>query len=158
MRCQTTVTGNAIRRTRQKVVQNGRDCQPLHRDRLHARPDGREPPPRRRNRGSPPNWRSGQYRRESPRPQRRDRQRESLPRRPIDRRGQHVRRMGGSGRKPRLMHSPAEVAAMLGVSARTLGEWRFTGAGPAFMKVGGVVRYPRDALTDWMQANQQTVA
>ena len=60
--------------------------------------------------------------------------------------------------KPRLMHSPAEVAAMLGVSARTLGEWRFTGAGPAFVKVGGVVRYPHDALTDWMQANQQTVA
>ena len=60
--------------------------------------------------------------------------------------------------KPRLMHSPAEVAAMLGVSARTLGEWRFTGAGPAFVKVGSVVRYPHDALTDWMQANQQTVA
>ena len=60
--------------------------------------------------------------------------------------------------KPRLMHSPAEVAAMLGVSSRTLGEWRFTGAGPAFVKVGGIVRYPHDALTGWMQANQQTVA
>ena len=60
--------------------------------------------------------------------------------------------------KPRLMHSPADVAAMLGVSARTLGEWRFTGAGPAFVKVGSVVRYPHDALTDWMRENQQTVA
>ena len=60
--------------------------------------------------------------------------------------------------KPRLMHSPADVAAMLGVSARTLGEWRFTGAGPAFVKVGSIVRYPHDALTDWMQENQQTVA
>ena len=60
--------------------------------------------------------------------------------------------------KPRLMHSPADVAAMLGVSARTLGEWRFTGAGPAFVKVGSIVRYPHDALTDWMRENQQTVA
>ena len=60
--------------------------------------------------------------------------------------------------KPKLMHSPADVAAMLGVSARTLGEWRFTGAGPAFVKVGSIVRYPHDALTDWMRENQQTVA
>ena len=60
--------------------------------------------------------------------------------------------------KPRLMYSPADVAAMLGVSARTLGEWRFTGAGPAFVKVGALVRYPHDALTDWMRENQQTVA
>ena len=60
--------------------------------------------------------------------------------------------------KPRLMHSPADVAAMLGVSARTLGEWRFTGDGPEFVKVGSVVRYPHDALTDWMAANRRATA
>lgn len=60
--------------------------------------------------------------------------------------------------QPRLMHSPAEVASMLGVSARTLGEWRFTGDGPEFVKVGSVVRYPHDALTDWMAANRRATA
>lgn len=60
--------------------------------------------------------------------------------------------------KPRLMHTPADVAAMLGVSARTLGEWRFTGDGPEFVKVGSVVRYPHDALTDWMTANRRATA
>lgn len=60
--------------------------------------------------------------------------------------------------KPRLMHSPADVAAMLGVSARTLGEWRFTGDGPEFVKVGSVVRYPHDALTDWMAASRRATA
>ena len=60
--------------------------------------------------------------------------------------------------KPRLMHTPADVAAMLGVSARTLGEWRFTGDGPEFVKVGSVVRYPHDALTDWMAANRRATA
>lgn len=60
--------------------------------------------------------------------------------------------------KPRLMHTPAEVVGMLGVSARTLGEWRFTGDGPEFVKVGSVVRYPHDALTDWMTANRRATA
>ena len=60
--------------------------------------------------------------------------------------------------KPRLMHTPADVATMLGVSARTLGEWRFTGDGPEFVKVGSVVRYPHDALTDWMAANRRATA
>ena len=59
---------------------------------------------------------------------------------------------------PKLMHSPAEVAVMLGVSARTLGEWRFTGDGPEFVKVGSVIRYPHDALTDWMAANRRAIA
>ena len=60
--------------------------------------------------------------------------------------------------KPRLMHTPADVAAMLGVSARTLGEWRFTGDGPEFVKIGSIVRYPHDALTDWMAANRRATA
>lgn len=60
--------------------------------------------------------------------------------------------------KSRLMHTPADVATMLGVSARTLGEWRFTGDGPEFVKVGGIVRYPHDALTDWMAANRRATA
>ena len=60
--------------------------------------------------------------------------------------------------KPRLMHTPADVATMLGVSARTLGEWRFTGDGPEFVKIGSIVRYPHDALTDWMAANRRATA
>lgn len=59
---------------------------------------------------------------------------------------------------PKLMHTPADVATMLGVSSRTLGEWRFTGDGPEFVKVGSVVRYPHDALTDWMAANRRATA
>ena len=38
------------------------------------------------------------------------------------------------------------LAAELGVSVRTVQGWRQKGEGPAFMKVGSAVRYPRHAI------------
>lgn len=39
--------------------------------------------------------------------------------------------------------TPEEVAAALHVSTKTLANWRYLGGrGPAFVKDGGVVRYP----------------
>ncbi len=40
----------------------------------------------------------------------------------------------------------AEAAVLLGVSVRTLAALRAEGRGPAFVRVGRAVRYPRDLL------------
>lgn len=43
-----------------------------------------------------------------------------------------------------------EAAAELGISFRTLQQWRVRGIGPAFLKLGRSVRYDADALEDWL--------
>lgn len=45
--------------------------------------------------------------------------------------------------------STAEAAALLGLSPRTLDRYRMTGAGPAFHRFGGCVRYRLDDLDSW---------
>jgi len=55
----------------------------------------------------------------------------------------------------------SEAAAYLGVQKSTLEAWRCRGGGPAFIKYkstagkGGAVRYPRDILDKFIQANIQ---
>lgn len=48
--------------------------------------------------------------------------------------------------------TPAEAAAVLAVPAATLAQWRYRGQGPAYSKVGSIVRYRRDALDTWLTA------
>lgn len=43
-----------------------------------------------------------------------------------------------------------EAAKMIGVSARTLWEWRRRGTGPHHRKVGGRVLYPIDGLKQFL--------
>jgi predicted DNA-binding transcriptional regulator AlpA len=44
-----------------------------------------------------------------------------------------------------------EAARRLGVSARTLDSWRWLGTGPRYIKLTArVVRYPADALQEWV--------
>lgn len=50
-----------------------------------------------------------------------------------------------------LMH-PDDAAAFLCVSRRTLDRWRFDGTGPAFIKLGGAVRYRRADLDAFIAA------
>lgn len=48
---------------------------------------------------------------------------------------------------------PAEVATFLGVPPRTLGQWRYLGTGPRFVRVGRFVRYRWSDVEAWL-ANQ----
>ena len=58
---------------------------------------------------------------------------------------------------PRLSVSANEAAAMLGVSLRTLANWRTLGIGPAFVRVGRVhsrTLYRIDDLNTWLDNNR----
>jgi hypothetical protein len=45
---------------------------------------------------------------------------------------------------------PADVATELHVTVNTLANWRCLRKGPAFVKVGAKVLYPRDGLDAWL--------
>jgi hypothetical protein len=47
---------------------------------------------------------------------------------------------------------PEELAADLGVSVRTLTDWRGKGEGPPHVKIGRQVFYPRIGFKDWVAA------
>ena len=49
---------------------------------------------------------------------------------------------------------PAEVAAFLGVSLRTLSRWHALRLGPARCKVGRTVLYRRKAVESWLTQNE----
>ncbi|WP_308159221.1 helix-turn-helix domain-containing protein [Curtobacterium sp. ISL-83] len=51
---------------------------------------------------------------------------------------------------PGDMVSSAEAGALLGVSVKTLANWRSSGSGPRFSKRGRVVRYQRAELEQWL--------
>lgn len=50
--------------------------------------------------------------------------------------------------------SPEETGDRLGVEESTLGNWRWSGRGPLYVKVGGRFRYRLCDITDWL--DQQT--
>lgn len=62
--------------------------------------------------------------------------------------------------------TPAELAAMLGMSVRTLANWRSNGKGPPYLKIGveppeghqdrRKVRYQRAVAKRWATAHQYT--
>lgn len=66
--------------------------------------------------------------------------------------------------------TPAELAVMLGMSVRTLANWRSNGKGPPYLKIGveppeghqdrRKVRYQRAVAEQWAQAHKyrRTVA
>lgn len=50
--------------------------------------------------------------------------------------------------------SAAELATLLGVSKRTLQEWRASGRGPKFSRLGhSLVKYGRDDVMRWLRSN-----
>ena len=51
--------------------------------------------------------------------------------------------------------SPREVAELLGVSTGTLRSWRERGDGPAFLKVGKLVKYEKADLEVWLAATNE---
>jgi excisionase family DNA binding protein len=51
--------------------------------------------------------------------------------------------------------SPREVAELFGVSTGTLRSWRERGDGPAFLKVGKLVKYEKTDLEVWLAATNE---
>lgn len=51
--------------------------------------------------------------------------------------------------------SPNEAARILGVTEAALSRFRYEGRGPAFVRVGKLVRYSREDLMAWIKG--QTV-
>lgn len=47
--------------------------------------------------------------------------------------------------------TPVELAGLVKIEVGTLARWRYLGRGPAFLKLGGVVRYRRSDVAEWMQ-------
>lgn len=48
--------------------------------------------------------------------------------------------------------TPAELAAKMRLSPRTLALWRAQRTGPTYTKFGSRVLYPRDAFVEWERA------
>ena len=50
-----------------------------------------------------------------------------------------------------------QVAELVGVTPKTLLNWRTQGRGPSSYKLGvsGVVRYRREDVADWLEANRE---
>lgn len=49
-----------------------------------------------------------------------------------------------------------QVAAITGLSPRTLQTWRLRGGGPEFLKLGTGVRYRRDEVVAWMKRSAKS--
>jgi len=47
------------------------------------------------------------------------------------------------------------AAEILGLNVKTLRNWRVTGGGPAYAKLGGAVRYSPAHLRDWAAARMR---
>lgn len=48
--------------------------------------------------------------------------------------------------------SPSDLAALLGVSAKTLANWRCQRQGPEFFRAGRKIWYPRERVRAWILA------
>lgn len=51
---------------------------------------------------------------------------------------------------------PAAVADRIGFATQTLANWRNIGTGPAFYKIGRLVRYDEDILDAWLTQQRTT--
>lgn len=56
--------------------------------------------------------------------------------------------------------TPNELAARYkgSITVRTLANWRSTGNGPRFTKIGGRVLYPVDAVIEWEKSRTKSDA
>ena len=51
-----------------------------------------------------------------------------------------------------------DLAAELGIAPRTLGQWRYHGIGPNFVRVGKLIRYRRQDVDAWLAEQVVTPA
>ena len=52
--------------------------------------------------------------------------------------------------------TPDTLAERLGTKRRTIDEWRITGRGPKFIRIGRGVRYAPDAVDAWLRSQMRT--
>lgn len=55
---------------------------------------------------------------------------------------------------PTPLMTTTDAASALGVSVRTLQDWRYKRIGPRFVRQGRVVRYSQTALDSWVAGNE----
>ena len=53
--------------------------------------------------------------------------------------------------------APDDVALLLKVDLRTLANWRYRGFGPIFTKLGGIVRYTRSDVNEFVASSRQSM-
>jgi hypothetical protein len=53
---------------------------------------------------------------------------------------------------PKRFYSERDLAAVLGVSVKTIQGWRFRSQGPPWKKLAGTVRYPVASFDEWVAA------
>ena len=53
--------------------------------------------------------------------------------------------------------TPDEVANLLQVTVTTLQNWRYTGRGPVFSRVGGIIRYTRHDVNRFVSESRQSI-
>ncbi len=51
--------------------------------------------------------------------------------------------------------SPRQVSQLTGIEAGTLANWRWSGRGPDFVRLGRSIRYPKQDLQHWIEAQRQ---
>ena len=56
----------------------------------------------------------------------------------------------GSFVMPQSFYTPETLAAYLGVSTSTIYSWNTTGYGPAYIKLGTLIRYPKENVETWL--------
>ena len=54
-----------------------------------------------------------------------------------------------------LILTPKQAAELLNLSTSWLAKQRLKGGGPAYIKMGGAVRYNASVLHEWMKAKQR---
>ncbi|WP_154096237.1 AlpA family transcriptional regulator [Microbacterium testaceum] len=50
--------------------------------------------------------------------------------------------------------TPATLAQRLGTTERSLSEWRITGRGPKFIRIGRSPRYRPEAVDEWLLSQE----
>jgi predicted DNA-binding transcriptional regulator AlpA len=55
-----------------------------------------------------------------------------------------------TGRSPSVLLDTDRVAALLGLRPNTLAQWRVSGAGPVYLKIGRRVRYRAADVDAWL--------
>jgi len=54
--------------------------------------------------------------------------------------------------------TPKELSESSGIPVRTLAQWRYLDTGPAYIKLGGHVRYHPDDIEAWQTANRRATS
>ena len=53
-----------------------------------------------------------------------------------------------------IVVSAVTVGTMIGVSPKTLANWRCQGKGPPFLKIGRLIRYRKSAILEWLSIHE----